>query len=191
MDQIDKEKINKNSDEISIIDVLSRIRSGIRYLKSKWLTILIVGIIGGVAGLGFAILKKTRYTATCTFVLDEGTKGGGFSQYAGLASLAGIDIGGAGGGSGMFQGDNILALYKSRLMIEKALLSNANFDGRNELLIDRYADYNELRLIWKKKDKIDSITFTGNPEKFSRKQDSIITDMVNLFNKNVLTVAKT
>jgi capsular polysaccharide biosynthesis protein len=182
-------KIN-NSDEIAISDVLLRIRSGIRYLKSKWLSILIIGIIGGLAGLAYSIFNKPKYTANCTFVLDEGSKGGGLGQYAGLASIAGIDIGGVGGSGGMFQGDNILELYKSRLMIEKALLSNVNFDGKNELLIERYLASNKLRTQWKEKDHIDTLSFTGDPDKFNRKQDSIITDLVDIFNRKVLSVAK-
>jgi uncharacterized protein involved in exopolysaccharide biosynthesis len=178
-----------DSDEISIRDVLLKVRSGIRYIKSKWASILIIGLIGGLMGLAYSIIKKPKYTATCTFVLEEGGKGsGGLSQYAGLASIAGIDLGSS--GTGMFSGDNILELYKSRLMIEKALLSKTDFNGKNELLIDRYIDFNELRARWKEKDHIENITFTGDPEKFDRKQDSIITDLVDLFNKNILNVAK-
>jgi capsular polysaccharide biosynthesis protein len=181
----------KNSEEeISVKDILLKLRSGIRYLKSKWLIILVVAIMGGLIGLVYSVFNKPKYTATCTFVLDEGNKGGGLGQYAGLASLAGIDIGGAGGGTGIFQGDNILELYKSRLMIEKALLSKADFNGKNELLIDRYINNNKLRTRWKEKDHIDSITFTGDPEKFDRKQDSIITDLIDLFNKKNLSVTK-
>jgi capsular polysaccharide biosynthesis protein len=189
MNQSDKANKTEPSDEISIQDILLKIRSGIRFLKSKWLTILIVGIMGGLAGLAYATFNVPKYTASCTFVLDEGNKGGGLSQYAGLASMAGIDIGGSSGG-GIFQGDNILELYKSRLMIEKALLSEAEFNNRNELLIDRYISYNKLRIRWKEKDHIDTIAFTGDPEKFNRKQDSIITSLVNLFNKNILNVTK-
>ena len=185
---IDKEKIDQSSDEISIKDVLFKIRSAIKYLKARWLIILIAGMIGGLIGLMYAIFKKPQYTAVCTFVLDEGNKGGGLGQYAGLASLAGIDVSGASGG--MFQGDNIIELYKSRLMIEKALLSNVDYDGRNEALIDRYIDYHKLRTGWKEKDHIDNISFTGDPEKFNRKQDSIITDLVDLFDKKVLNVSK-
>jgi hypothetical protein len=190
MNQEEQEKKINESEEISIKDILLKIRSAIRYLKSKWITILIIGIIGGLVGLAYSLFNKPRYTATCTFVIDEGSKSGGLSQYAGLASLAGIDIGGVGGSSGIFQGDNILELYKSRLMIEKTLLSEADFNGRNELLIERYINYNKLRTKWKEKDHIDSITFTGDLEKFNRKQDSIITDLVNLFNKKILNVAK-
>lgn len=189
MDQGEQGTKPSGTDEISIRDILIKLRSGIRFIKSKWLTILLFGVFGGVLGLVYAIVKKPVYTAACTFVLDEGNKSGGaLGQYAGLASLAGIDIGGSGGS--IFSGDNIMELYKSRLMIEKTLLSGADFNGNDQLLIDRYINFNKLRTRWKEKDHIDSITFTGDPTKFNRKQDSIITDLVDLFNKRVLSVGK-
>lgn len=183
-----KGNIPDKQDEISMKDILLKIRSGIRYVKSKRLIIITITILGGVLGIGYSIFKKPNYVATSTFVLDEASKGR-MSQYSGLASLAGIDLPGS-TTSGLFEGDNILELYKSRLMIEKALLSEGNFNGKNELLIDRYADYYKLREHWKEKDNLDNITFTGDPEKFNRKQDSIITDLVELFNKNHLSVIR-
>jgi len=176
-----------NNGEITLKEVALKIKNIYVYLKFRWKIILFFSLLGGVLGATYAYFKKTRYTATCTFVLEEGGKGSALSQYAGLASMAGIDIG---GGGGVFQGDNILELYTSRTMIEKTLLCTVAFNGKSQLLIDRYIDGNNLRETWKKHDGIDSITFTGDPEKFTRKQDSIITDIVNILNKKVLTVTK-
>jgi uncharacterized protein involved in exopolysaccharide biosynthesis len=189
MKQTEQENKTVNSGEISIRDILQKVRSGIKLIRNKWLTILLFGLLGGALGLAYAMSKKPVYTAASTFVLDEGNKnGGGLGQYAGLASLAGIDVGGSAGS--IFSSDNIVELYKSRLMLEKTLLSEADFNGKNELLIDRYINFNKLRIKWKEKDHLDSILFTGDPSKFSRKQDSIITDLVEMFNKKVLNVDK-
>jgi hypothetical protein len=189
MNKGDQGKAVNNSDEISITDLAVKIKSGVRYIKSKWLVILATSILGALIGLGYSILKKPTYTAFCNFVLEDSGKSGALGQYAGLASLAGIDLGGGNGG-GIFQGDNILELYRSRQMIEKALLSEADFDGKKQLLIDRYVSNNDLLTKWKERDNIDAISFKGNPEKFSRKQDSLITDIVELFNKKFLSVNK-
>lgn len=179
---------NELNEEISIKDIILKFKSGWHYLLAKWVIILLAGVIGGILGLTYAYFKKPTYTATSTFVLED-NKAGGLGQYAGLASLAGIDIGGSGAG-GIFQGDNIIELYKSRLMLEKALLSNVNITSKNQLLIDRYIDFNKLRDKWKEQDNIGSISFYGNPKKFNRKQDSIISDIVETFNKKLLTVEK-
>lgn len=178
-------------DEISIKEIILKFRAALRYLKAKKIVILIFAIVGAALGLAYSILKKPVYSAVSTFVLDEGSKGGGLGQYAGLASLAGIDIGGMGSGSsGIFEGDNILELYKSRVMIEKTLLSEVNIDGKKQLLINRYIDFNKLRTRWKDQGRLNNISFTGDPKNFNRTQDSIITDIVELFNKKLLTVDK-
>ena len=174
--------------EISISTVVKKIGSGFRYFKSKWPAILVITLIFSLMGLAYSFYKKKTYTATCTFVLDEETKGGGMlSQYAGLASMAGINFNNT---SGMFQGDNIIELYKSRSMIEKALLQRVTLEGKDQLLIDRYVAYNQLKDKWRKKDNIYDINFAGDPEKFSRKQDSLISDIVDHFNKKLLNVYK-
>lgn len=178
-----------NADEISLSEVVIKIKAGSRHLKSKWLIILITGIIGAAIGVAYAFIKKPIYTADCNFVLDSDSKSGGLGQYAGLMALAGIDLGG-GGQSGLYDGDNIIELYKSRLMIEKALLSEDEFNGKKELLIDRYIDFNKLREKWKSKSNLVNINFAGDPEKFNRTQDSIINNLVQTFNKQVLTVSR-
>jgi hypothetical protein len=189
MNQSDQQGPANNSGEISIQELFAKIRSSIKYIKSKWLVILIISTFGALLGLGYSIVNKPTYTAICTFVLEDAKSGGGLGQYAGLASLAGIDLGGQGGG-GIFQGDNILELYKSRTMIEKAFLSSCNFKGKNELLIERYIDCYKFRDDWKKDTALSNINFNGNPDNFNRKQDSIITNLVDLFDQKILTVTK-
>lgn len=179
---------NNESEEISIKEVILKLKAGWHYLFAKWLVIMLGGLIGGIIGLTYAYTKKPVYTATSTFVLED-SKSGGLSNYTGLASIAGIDLGGS-GSSGIFQGDNILELYKSRIMIEKTLLSTVNISGKRELLIDRYINFNHLRDEWKKKDQINSVFFNGDPDKFNRNQDSIINNIIEIFNKNILSVDK-
>lgn len=181
-----------NSDEISVSAIYGAFTGAYLYIKTKWVIIVIVSVIGALSGLAFSVFKKPDYTATCTFVLEEASKGGALGQYAGLASLAGIDLGGAlgGGGGGIFQGDNIIELYKSRLMIEKTLLSKVNINNKDILLIDRYINSKHLRKKWKSYDDIDTINFNGDPAKFNRHQDSIISDLTRIFNKKYLAVAK-
>ena len=186
MDQSGSQKIN-NPEEISITDILLKLKAGIRYLRSKWLVILTVSVFGGGAGLLYSLFTKPTYTAVCTFVLED-AKGSGLGQYAGLASLAGINIGGSGGG--IFEGDNILELYKSRIMIEKALLGTGSFNGKNQLLINRFIDSYKIKEKPDNYGKVKTLNFNGNPDNFNRKQDSLITVLVDMFNKNILNVTK-
>jgi len=182
-----QEKINNSEDEISLKDLILKIKEWCQFLLSKWITILIAGIIGGALGLTYAISKKPVYTAETTFVLEEGESGGGLGQYAGLASMVGIDLGG--GGGGIFKGDNILQLYKSRKMIQETLLAKDTFNGKQQLLIDRYIEFNKLREAWEEKPYLKGIQF-NNPQNFTRTQDSVIGKIVESINKEILEVAK-
>ncbi len=176
-------------DEISLKDLFLKLKEWYHYLLSKWIVIFIAGVIGGILGFTYAYLKKPVYTAACTFVLEEGGAAGGMGQYAGIASMVGIDLGG--GGGGIFQGDNIIELYKSRTMIEKTLLSEVEIDAKRQLLIDRYIEFNQLRKGWEKQAGLKEIQFNLKArQSFTRTQDSIISSIVADINKNYLNVAK-
>lgn len=174
-------------DEISLKELILKIQEWWKYLWSRWLTILIAGIIGGALGLTYAFIKKPVYTAETTFVLEEGESGGGLGQYAGLASMIGIDLGG--GGGGIFKGDNILELYKSRRMIQETLLAKDTFEGKQKSLIERYIEFNKLREGWEKKPKLKNIHF-DNIANFTRTQDSVVGKIVETINKSILEVTK-
>lgn len=148
---------------------------------------MLAGIVGGVSGFIYAYFKKPVYTASCTFVLDEGKSGGGLSQYAGLAAMAGINIG-SGASDGLFQGDNIMELYKSRTMLQKTLLSYGTFDGKRDLLINRYIEINNLHGAWAKNPKLKSLSFDVPQDRFTRLNDSVMTAVVSDINRNYLTV---
>lgn len=190
-----QENINNQSDEISLKELILKIRDWWRYILSKWVIILAFGLLGGALGFWYATFKKPVYTATTTFVLEDEKGGGGLGNLAGLASMAGVEIG---NGGGIFQGDNIFELYKSRKMIVQTLLSKVEINGKRKLLIDRYIDFNELREKWSKmpslidlKFDVDSIedgAFALNP---NRLRDSVLTSIVNDIKKNYLLVAKT
>lgn len=183
------EQINNtaaDSDEISLKELILNIKEWIQYLWSKVFIILAFGFLGGLIGYFYAFNKKPIYTAATTFVL-ENDKGGGLGQYSGLAAMAGIDL--SSGGGGLFQGDNLLELYKSRSMIEKTLLSPIN---NKELLIDRYILMKELKESWAKNPKIGVIKFlkTDINKPSTRLKDSLLNTIVNDINKNYLNVSK-
>jgi len=167
----------ETADGISVKDMLIKIRVYKSYFYTKWLTILIYIVLGGLLGAFYSWYKKPNYTAVTTFVLDDGGgKGGGaLGQYSDLASLAGINIGG--GEGGLFHGENIIELYMSRTMTKKTLMATKRFDNKDMLIIDRYIQFNKLRARWSSEPKLRNINFNGDPNTFSRLQDSIITDI--------------
>ncbi|WP_343567420.1 Wzz/FepE/Etk N-terminal domain-containing protein [Sphingobacterium sp.] len=179
----------KNRREVTLKEFLLNIKIWVNYLLSKWYIILIMVIIGATLGFCYAKFKKPSYTATTTFVLESGEQGGGMGQYASMAALVGIDIGGK--GDGIFQGENLLELYKSRKMIEATLLTPIGNDS-SRLLIDMYLDVVGAKKSWKeKKPNLLKINYIRENDPFLvRSKDSIIQSVVNDINKYNLVVAK-
>lgn len=178
------------SKEISLKELILKTRDWCKYLLSKWYILFFATLIGGGVGFYYATTKQITFTATTTFVLEsaEGT-GGGVGQMAGLAALAGVDLGMSGGG--IFQGDNLFELYKSRKMIEATLLLPSKSDS-TLLLLDRYLALSNAKSSWKdKKPELLQIDFTKkNPKELVRDRDSILQKAVQDINKNNLIVGK-
>ena len=180
---------SQTADEISLKELILKLREWFQYLLKKWQIILLAVILGGILGFTYAQFKKIRYIAECTFVLEDAGGSGSLGQYSGLASMVGIDIGG-GGTNGIFQGENILELYKSRLMIEKTLLTPVVFTEKPELLINRYIQINNLGNSWKQQPALADIKFEIPKEKFTIKHDSIVRTIVNDIKENYLKIEK-
>lgn len=175
-----------DNDEISLKDLILKIQEWWRYLLSKWLIILIAGLIGGGLGLIYSLLKKPTYTASLSFVLEE-EGAGGLGNLGGLAAMAGFNIGG-GSGDGLFKGENIFEIYKSRSMLTKTLLSTSS--QNDSLLIDRYIAFNDLRKVWKEKPQLANISFSVPKDQFTLQHDSIMGEITNFISLNNLSVSK-
>jgi len=190
MDKTEQVKTKDNSDEISLKELILKIQEWWRFLLSKWIIILIAGIIGGAIGLAYAWTKRPIYKAELSFALQDDKAGGGLSGALGLASQFGIDVGGGGAG-GEFSGDNLLSLMKSRLMVEKALLRSDTINGKKETLAEFYINFNKFREGWKGKPE-ENVHFLPNADrsKFTIKQDSLLGVFHNNLIKSNLTVDK-
>ena len=176
--------------ELSLKDILLKVREWWSFLLSKWVIIFCFGLIGGALGLLYALSKKPIYTATTTFVLED-EKSNGMGNLAGLASMAGLDIS---GGGGIFQGDNILQLYKSRTILSQTLLTKVDYGNKSQLLVDYYINFNNLRKGWEKKPELKQLKFSEDNAKLTLKKkrlrDSILGEMVYSISTANLIVAK-
>ena len=176
------------NDEISLRELIQKAGEWFAYFKSKWKTIFLAGIIGGLLGLGYSFTKKTIYTAKLSFALEEkGTGGGNLSSLAAQFGLGGI----GGGDGGVFSGDNIIILLKSRFLIEKTLLSTVNINGKSDLLINRYILFNRIDKVWATKKNLAGLKFTNADRMhFTLKQDSILGIISTGLIKNNLVIAQ-
>ncbi|AOC95281.1 Chain length determinant protein [Flavobacterium anhuiense] len=176
-------------DEISLKELVLKIKDWSSYLFSKWKIIVLVGFAGAILGLTYSIFKKPIYTASLSFALED-EKVGGMGGALGLASSFGLDLGGSGGG--IFTGSNLTELFKSRSMVEKTLLSPVDLNGKNVSLAEMYLEINGWRDSWKENPKLKSVEFlpNSNRSKFTRVQDSILGKMYNNLSHGELSVGQ-
>lgn len=172
--------------QFTLKEVISNISEWVKYFLSEWKTLILAGLIGIGIGAMVSIFKKPVFNADTSFVLEEG-ESAGVGQMSGLASLVGVNLGSFGGTSGLFQGDNIMELYRSDRMLGETLLSP--FD-QSELLIDRYISFEELDKKWASKVDIPAMDFTISRENFTVSQDSVVKEVSKLIRDYQLSVFK-
>ncbi len=143
------------TDEVTIKELMAKLKSAWKYLLSKWIRIFLVGLLGASLGFFYAMLTPIKYVSRMTFVVEESKGvGGGLSA---LAGQFGFDLGGGGGG-GVFAGDNILLFLRSENLCRETLLTPYDDSGK-VTLADRYAEVRKFKKGWANSKKVGPINF--------------------------------
>ncbi len=172
-------------EEVSLRDVIKRSQQIVRYLLSKWLIIVIVGIAGGLLGILYAWHAKPQYSATLNFVLSSNSSSGG--NLLGLANQFGINLGND--NDNVFSGDNIIVLMNSRRMVQQALFKKP--EGSNESLINIFVKNNKLNEGWQQNERTkNAYPFPDSPGNMTRVQDSLSRVIYTAIKNNLLDVSK-
>ena len=174
---------------IKMASVLDEVKAFVQYLFSQIKLFLVLIVAGLILGLGYYFWQKPQYVGKASFILEEksGGMGGGIS---GLASQFGFDIGSLTGSAGLFAGDNILDILKSRTIIEKVLLTKIDTTkGVNgKTLADLYLEWSKLKQKWSDDKQLSTLNFTGSiaGKPNTRLQDSVLLVIYQkLIKKNV------
>jgi len=172
--------------QFTLKEVVQNLIDWVNFFRSKWKLLLFSLAVGTGLGAGYSQLKDPVFHAETSFVLEEEGMGG-IGQMSGLASLLGVNLGGIGGTNGLFQGDNIMELYRSDRMLEETLLSP--FD-KESLLVDRFIEFEELENKWASKIDLSVLKFSTSKENHGVKQDSVIKEIAKLIREKQLEVVK-
>ena len=181
---------NTGTETIKYSELKAVILRFLNYFISQYKLILYITLITSALGLLYGKVQPSTYKATATFIVEDksGKGGGGLS---GLASQFGIDVGGlTGGGAGLFDGDNILEIIKSRSIIEKVLLTKMEepSSSKGQTIADYYIQINNLAPAFESKNiNVKSLNFAGLTEgaKHTIQQDSILYILYSRINKNL------
>jgi hypothetical protein len=179
------------SDEISLKDMILKIKEWIAYLKDQWWKIAIAGLVGGVIGFGYASIQPVTYTAKTTFVVEDAKSGPSLGGLASLAGQFGVDVGG-GSSSSLLSTDNIIVYFKSVSLAKQVLLTP--YDSSNQKsLADVYCQSHGLLDKWKNDEKIGpKISFPPYhfTKIYSRTQDSLLDIVINHIIKKQFIISR-
>ena len=160
------------------------------YFISQYKIILLITLITSALGLLYGKIQQSTYKATATFIVEDKSGKGG-AGLSGLASQFGIDVGGlTGGGAGLFDGDNILEIIKSRAIIDKVLLTKmeepTSFKGQT--IADYYIQVEDLEGKFERKNiNVKSLNFAelSGGAKHTVQQDSVLYVLFDRINKDL------
>ena len=172
--------------QFTLKEVVQNLIDWVKFFRSQWKPLILSLIIGSGLGAGYSQLKDPVFHAETSFVLEEEGMGG-IGQMSGIASLLGVNLGGMGGTNGLFQGDNIMELYRSDRMLEETLLSP--FDNK-KLLVDRFIEFEELEKKWASSIDLSTLKFSASKENHGVKQDSVLKEIAKIIREKQLVVVK-
>lgn len=168
--------------EISLTELFSWTKTLGRYLLSKWLVIFSVIILFGILGVAYAWLKKPVYVAEITFA-TESDNSSQLGIYAGIASQFGVDLGSS--SSGIFEGESLMELLKSRTMVEKTLLSPYD-KSPSPLMVEVFLNNQDDK--WRSKPLLKNMHFEPYPQPADRNRDSIMAKVYDQIVKGELQI---
>lgn len=164
----------QQTDEISVKELVQKLQATLAYLWAYRLRLMLMGLLGGALGFGYAhFFKEVIYTSRLTFAVEE-KSGGGVGNLAGIASQFGFDLGG--GGGGLFTSDNLVLLLRSQNIIESSLLTPLA-QLNNDHLLNAYLKEHFAKELTK--GKLNLIAPDKARNRFSRLEDSTLLVVIN------------
>lgn len=164
------------------------VRQFLGYCLSQYKIFIALVLVGGGIGLFYGKQLPPNYVGVSTFIIEDktGSRGGGIS---GLASQFGIDVGSlTGGGAGLFEGENVFEIMKSRIIVDKVLNSKIEEDvpEKGMTLAQLYLTKSGLSQKFKSK-QIDAIALFASQEKLGDRKQQIIKDSIsNILYNNIV-----
>lgn len=125
--------MSNQEEYISLKDIFLKIGEYFTYVKSKWVWMLIVGVIIGLLMAFKTSLEPTTYSENLTFMMDESKTGD--------VNIPGLDaLGGLFGGKKKNSLGKILQLFESKRIIHNTLFDTVVINGKSDYIANHYLD---------------------------------------------------
>jgi hypothetical protein len=182
-------------DQFSPKRFILQIRSIFLFILSRWKSVLLAGIVMGLAGIAYSYFKKVDYVAEVTFALDEGAASAAQNTRNGLSDFTealGIGQPSYDAGGVFSTPTNIVELMTSRLLIEKTLRSSVDIDGHSISFADFFLDSLEYREKWLKDKQYAGSSFPilGGTRKDTLFENSIFRNIYEILSTKNIKIDK-
>lgn len=175
--------------EVSTKEFIKKTVEFFQSIGKSWRLLMIGLLTGALVSFILDIVnkKETDYVATISFNLDigGGASSNAMGQFGGLASAFGVGGGQQSQTGDLLSGSNFPVLAKSRIVFEKALMTNVVVEGDTMLMANYYKDSSDIaEMKWEgslfksANDKAINYRFVQkDPEEFTREENEIITSI--------------
>jgi hypothetical protein len=146
----------QEEEEFGIKDLIRILKSWKEVFVKNFFKILFAGIIGGAIGFAYAYLDTPKYNAQLKFVMRSDPSSGLSSGLAGLSSILGSGTAPGGSGSGL---ERVIELIGSDRIIGNAILTEAEVNGKQDLLVNHYIALQGYRKEWEKDSILNKVNY--------------------------------
>ena len=162
-------------------DVSNLAQQWLSKLWRKRVSILLLMAAGAALGVNGVWLRPSKYQAELMLAVEEGESSG----WQNLLAQFGLDVGGLNPG-GIFEGESLVKLFKTRYMVERTLLEPMVVQGDSVLMVNYLYPYTK----WGKRGPHTEMTWTADRDDFTPLQDSLLLEVAQYVTKEVLDVYK-
>jgi hypothetical protein len=151
-------------------------------VRKKWKTVILFVLMGASVGLGWGLLHPEKFQARMLIAVEDDDSNG----WQNLLSQFGIDVGGNNPG-GIFKGESLVRLFKTRSRVEDMLLKEVAFlDGQTTTIANRLFAHSTLQ----KKSVFQGLDLPTNRTAYTPLQDSLLYELYEEVVSKVLYVDK-
>jgi len=172
---------NPLNQDFSVADLQGLLARSAAKIRRNLVRILATAAVGSALALAGPFVYPQRYQAHLLLAVEEGESSG----WQNLLAQFGLDVGGLNPG-GIFEGESLVKLFKTRYMVERTLMDRVALHGDSVLLAN--AIYPTTK--WGQSSAYGDVVFPSTRAEFEPIHDSLLLELAEYVAADVLDVYK-
>ncbi len=174
-------------EEMSLIDMTNSLKVFLAEFKKKWLTVCIIVFITSLMGVIYSFIKKPKFTAVSTMMLESSKEGGSMSGALALASQFGLM---SGSSSSVINEDKLVEIIKAETIIKTTLFKKVTIDSTTDILANHFIDLFGYKKVWEKDESLKGFRFVNTRDNLTLKENGVLKMFCTQISLNSLTAEK-